>query len=202
MCCIFSSFVDKLDCNDLEGFGDLPEDIRPGTTHQEIDNVRILSLVAGLTPFCDYNQSPRNMYQCQMAKQTMGLSFYNFPYRVDNKSYRILFPQSPIVRTHIYDEFGFDYYPAGTNAVVAVLAYTGYDMEDAMIINKSAYERGFGHGLVYKSKTKVLNEHGRGSSSEPKYRLINTEIFPKDAEMIMNMMKIHPSRLGYQMTLK
>jgi DNA-directed RNA polymerase I subunit RPA2 len=43
-------------------------------------------------------------------------------------------------------------YPSGVNAVVAVIAYTGYDMEDAMIINKSSYERGFGHASVYKSK--------------------------------------------------
>ena len=32
----------------------------------------MLSVVASLTPFSDYNQSPRNMYQCQMGKQTMG----------------------------------------------------------------------------------------------------------------------------------
>ena len=177
----------------------LPEDIRPGTQHQEIDPVKTLSLVAGLTPFCDYNQSPRNMYQCQMAKQTMGIPFYNFPYRIDNKTYRILFPQSPIVRTHIYDEFGFDYYPAGTNAVVAVLAYTGYDMEDAMIINKGAYERGFGYGLIYKSKTKTLNEHTRGGMSEPHYRLLNTKVFPRDVDMVMS--KLHssdqfPSHIG------
>jgi DNA-directed RNA polymerase I subunit RPA2 len=31
-------------------------------------------------------------------------------------------------------------------------------MEDAMIINKSAYERGFGHGAVYKSYIRELNE--------------------------------------------
>ena len=116
----------------------LPEDIQPGTTHQEIDNVRILSLIAGLTPFCDYNQSPRNLYQCQMGKQTMSIPFYNFPFRCDNKVYRLLFPQAPVVRTRVYEQYGFDYYPYGTNAVVAVLAYTGYDMEDAMIINKSA----------------------------------------------------------------
>jgi DNA-directed RNA polymerase I subunit RPA2 len=70
----------------------LPEDVRSETTHQEIDPTRMLSLVAGLTPFCEYNQSPRNMYQCQMAKQTMGTPYHNHPYRMDNKVYRLLFP--------------------------------------------------------------------------------------------------------------
>jgi len=37
------------------------------------------------------------------------------------------------------DKLGFKKYPSGLNAVVAVLSYTGYDVEDAMIINKSAY---------------------------------------------------------------
>ena len=36
--------------------------------------------------------------------------------------------------------------------MVAVISYTGYDMEDAMIICKSSYERGLGHGVVYKTQ--------------------------------------------------
>ena len=43
-----------------------------------------------------------------------------------------------------------DCFPNGTNAVVAVISYTGYDMEDAMILNKSSHERGFGYGSIYK----------------------------------------------------
>jgi DNA-directed RNA polymerase beta subunit len=39
----------------------------------------------------------------------------------------------------------------GTNAVVAVISYTGFDMEDAMILNKSSFERGFGHASVVKT---------------------------------------------------
>jgi len=49
-------------------------------------------------------------------------------------------------------------YPAGTNAVVAVISYTGYDMEDACIIKKSSFERGFGHGVVYKNYSFDLND--------------------------------------------
>ena len=171
----------------------LPEDIIPTTTHQEIDNVRILSLTAGQTPFCDYNQSPRNLYQCQMGKQTMSIPYYNFPFRDDNKSYRLLFPQAPIVRTRVYEQYGFDYYPYGTNAVVAVLAYTGYDMEDAMIINKSAYERGFGHGSVYKTKTKILNEKiNNHTTNKCIYRLLNCKIFPGDLALFKNALRGQP----------
>jgi DNA-directed RNA polymerase I subunit RPA2 len=54
-----------------------------------------------------------------------------------------------------------DEYSQGTNAVVAVISYTGYDMEDAMILNKSSFERGFGHGCVYKTKViYLLDRHG------------------------------------------
>jgi len=36
------------------------------TTHQELDEVSMLSFAGNLTPFSDFNQSPRNMYQCQV----------------------------------------------------------------------------------------------------------------------------------------
>ena len=38
-------------------------------------------------------------------------------------------PQSPIARTDTYDDFDMDCYPTGTNAIVAVLAYTGCVIE-------------------------------------------------------------------------
>jgi len=138
------------------------EDFRPGeTSHVEADPTAIFSLIASLTPFCDFNQSPRNMYQCQMGKQTMGTPFHSFPHRVDTKAYRLHTPQSPIVRNASYDEHALDEYATGANAVVAVISYTGYDMEDAMIINKGSYERGFGHGSVYLNVTIDLNQMKR-----------------------------------------
>ncbi|KAJ1727936.1 hypothetical protein LPJ72_005694, partial [Coemansia sp. Benny D160-2] len=89
---------------------------------------------------------------CQMGKQTMGTPMQSFPYRTDNKLYRIQTGQTPICRPRIYDDYGVDGYPNGANAVVAVISYTGYDMEDAMILNKSAHERGFGYGSIYKTE--------------------------------------------------
>ncbi|THU70277.1 hypothetical protein C4D60_Mb08t23320 [Musa balbisiana] len=120
-------------------------------THEEIHPTGILSVVANLTPWSDHNQSPRNMYQCQMAKQTMGFSAQALQYRADLKSYHLQTPQSPIVRTASYSKYCMDEFPTGTNAIVAVLAYTGYDMEDAMILNKSSVDRGLCRGHIYQT---------------------------------------------------
>ena len=103
-------------------------------------------------------QSPRNIYQCQMAKQTMGTPATALRHRTDNKLYRLQSGQTPIVRPAVHNAYGMDSFPNGTNAVVAVISYTGYDMEDAMILNKSAHERGFTYGTVYKSQIIDLNE--------------------------------------------
>ncbi|KAM0684280.1 hypothetical protein MDAP_000048 [Mitosporidium daphniae] len=128
-------------------------------THVEGVPTNILSVVANLTPFCDFNQSPRNMYQCQMAKQSMGTPLHAFPFRSDSKLYRLQSGQSPVVRPSLFNTYQMDSHPNGANAVVAVISYTGYDMEDAMIINKSSFERGFGNGSIYKSELIDLKDH-------------------------------------------
>lgn len=153
------------------------EDIRKGeTTHIETSPSNMLSLIASLTPFSDFNQSPRNMYQCQvrmkimyhhqMGKQTMGTPGLSWVHRTDNKSYRIQTPQAPIVHNEKYRDYLFDTYPQGMNSVVAVISYTGYDLEDAMILNKSSYERGFAHASVYKSVcVDLVDERNKSTSN-------------------------------------
>lgn len=135
------------------------------TTHMELSPTAMLSQIASLTPFSDYNQSPRNMYQCQMGKQTMGTPAHALKHRADNKLYRIQNVQAPLVQTEGLGEYCMDEYPHGCNAVVAVISYTGYDMEDAMIINKGAYERGFGHGSMYKTKVIGLDDEEKRLST-------------------------------------
>jgi len=130
----------------------IPEEAHASTTHQELSQDSILSAIASLTPFSDFNQSPRNMYQCQMGKQTMGTPCQAIAYRADNKLYRLQTPQAALVRPYKYDHFQIDNFPFGTNAVVAVISYTGYDMEDAMILNKGSFDRGFAYGSIYKTE--------------------------------------------------
>jgi len=113
----------------------------------------------------DAAQKPFYTGNCQMGKQTMGTPATASQYRTDNKSYRLQTGQTPVVRPPLHNEYGLDNFPNGTNAVVAVISYTGYDMDDAMILNKSAHERGFGHGTIYKTKICNLEEGVRKNRS-------------------------------------
>ncbi|PPQ66740.1 hypothetical protein CVT26_009541 [Gymnopilus dilepis] len=136
-----------------------PEEIEQGvSTHVEHNPTNFLSILANLTPFSDFNQSPRNIYQCQMGKQTMGTPSTALQHRTDNKLYRLQTGQSPVVRPALHNTYAMDAFPNGTNAIVAVISYTGYDMEDAMILNKSTHERGFAYGTVYKSQIVDLKD--------------------------------------------
>ncbi|RUP17074.1 hypothetical protein BC936DRAFT_139472, partial [Jimgerdemannia flammicorona] len=160
----------------------MDDEVVPGvTTHQEFAPTNILSIIANMTPYSDFNQSPRNMYQCQMGKQTMGTPATAIRHRTDNKLYRIQTGQTPVVRPDLHNYYGMDGFPNGCNAIVAVISYTGYDMEDAMILNKSSHERGFGYGTVYKSEIidlgemkqqgeGILHHFGMGKDADKKWR--------------------------------
>lgn len=106
------------------------------TTHLEIEPFTILGAVAGLIPYPHHNQSPRNTYQCAMGKQAIGAIGYNQFHRLDTLLYLSVYPQQPMVKTKTIELIGYDRLPAGQNATVAVMSYSGYDIEDALILNK------------------------------------------------------------------
>lgn len=153
-------------------------------THEEIHPTGFLSLVASLTPWSDHNQSPRNMYQCQMAKQTMGFPSQALQNRADQKLYHLQTPQTPIVRTRAYEQYNIDDFPLGTNAIVAVLAYSGYDMEDAMVLNKSSVERGMFHGHIYQTETIDLTE--QSSKSDRSQRIFRRSNLDKSSHHLID----------------
>ena len=123
------------------------------TTHLEIEPFTILGVCAGLIPYPHHNQSPRNTYQCAMGKQAMGSIAYNQQNRIDTLMYLLVYPQAPLVKSRTIDLIQFDKLPAGQNATVAVMSYSGYDIEDALVLNKASLDRGFGRCLVYRKQS-------------------------------------------------
>lgn len=135
------------------------KEITRETTHLEIEPFTLLGVCAGLIPYPHHNQSPRNTYQCAMGKQAMGSIGYNQRNRIDTLLYFLCYPQVPLVRTKTIDLIQFDKLPAGQNATVAVMSYSGYDIEDALILNKASVDRGFGRCLVYRKQTCLLKRY-------------------------------------------
>ncbi|KAM0750249.1 beta and beta-prime subunits of DNA dependent RNA-polymerase [Meredithblackwellia eburnea MCA 4105] len=138
-------------------------EIKPTTTHLEIEPFTLLGAVAGLIPYPHHNQSPRNTYQCAMGKQAIGAIAYNQLQRIDTLLYLMVYPQTPMVRTRTIELVGYDKLPAGQNAMVAVMSYSGYDIEDALILNRGSLDRGFGRCQVFRKYVTLLKGYPNGT---------------------------------------
>ena len=56
--------------------------------------------------------------------------------------------------------------PAGCNAVVAIMCYTGYNQEDSVLMNQSAIDRGLFRSLYYRSFKDEEKKQGSLSREE------------------------------------
>nr|WP_225876057.1 DNA-directed RNA polymerase subunit B [Infirmifilum lucidum] len=150
---IQNGIVEYLDAEEEENalIADSPEKLTPRHTHLEIHPAAILGVIAMTIPFIEYNQSPRNSYQAAMAKQSLGIPALNYRLRMDPRMHVMYYPQKPLVKTKIYDLLPIDNLPYGTNMVVAVLTGGGYNIQDAVIINKAAVERGMTRSVFFRT---------------------------------------------------
>jgi DNA-directed RNA polymerase subunit B len=140
------------------------EEITKENTHLEIDRIAFLGPATSLVSFGNHDQSSRLIRGSKTQKQGLGLYAANYLCRIDTDVSLLHYPQQPIVRSFIYD--ALNVYPSGQNLVVAVMTYDGYNMEDALVINKSSIERGFGRSTFFRPYTSVELNYAGGLADE------------------------------------
>eukprot|EP00929_Paragymnodinium_shiwhaense_P118575 TRINITY_DN90492_c0_g1_i1.p1 TRINITY_DN90492_c0_g1~~TRINITY_DN90492_c0_g1_i1.p1 ORF type:complete len:1191 (-),score=260.04 TRINITY_DN90492_c0_g1_i1:192-3764(-) len=138
------------------------KDIMPETTHMEIHPITLLGVVSGLIPYPNHNQSPRNTYECAMGKQAMGAIAMNQFNRTDTLLLGVTYPHKPLCTSKTLNLVNFHHLGAGQNASVAIMSYSGYDIEDAIIMSRAALDRGFGRCHVMRRTMIPLQSYDSG----------------------------------------
>jgi len=118
-------------------------------THSEIHQSTIFGVLASCIPYPEHNQAPRNIYQCAMGKQALGVYATNYDKRMDKTAYVLNYPTRPLVDTRVMNFLKLNEIPSGTQIHVAIMTHTGYNQEDSVLINKAALDRGLFMATIY-----------------------------------------------------
>jgi DNA-directed RNA polymerase II subunit RPB2 len=121
----------------------------------EIHPSLMMGVMGNIIPFPDHSPSPRNLYQCSMGKQALGIYALSYQLRTDTIVHILNSPQRPLVSTKPAKFMGFDDMPSGINAIVAIMSYTGYNQEDSVILNQSSVDRGLFAVTSYRTITNI-----------------------------------------------
>ncbi len=170
-------------------------ELTPDHTHMELLPLAIVGLCTSLVPFGNFNQSTRLNAGSKNQKQALGLYTANFLVRMDMDVNILHEPQMPLVKTIMHDCSHYETHPSGQNVVIAILSFDGYNMEDAILLNKASIERGLARSTYFRpvvteelrysggliDEVSVPDKDVKGYKSERDYRFLEGDgvIFPE-----------------------
>jgi len=120
-------------------------------THLELDPSVILGFSASFIPYPEFNRGDRVNYGAKMIGQSIGLFASNYLMRTDTKSNVLIYPQVPLVQTYFHRIMNYEKHPSGSNVIVAIACFDGYNTEDAIVINASSIQRGLFWSYMFRT---------------------------------------------------
>ncbi|MEK6916997.1 MAG: DNA-directed RNA polymerase subunit B, partial [Nanoarchaeota archaeon] len=164
-------------------------DLTEEHTHLEILPLAIVGLCTSLVPFGNFNQSTRLNAGSKNQKQALGLYAANYLVRMDMDVNILHTPQIPIVKTIMHDSSEYEKHPSGQNVVLAIISFDGYNMEDAILLNKASIERGLARSTYYRpvvseelrysggliDEVSIPDKDVKGYKTEHDYRMLESD---------------------------
>ena len=172
-----------------------PEELTVEHTHMELSPLIMLGSQAAMVPWPEHNQAPRVMIGSKTIKQGLGLYTSNFILRADTDVSMLHYPQKPIVRTMLYDSVEYDSHPIGQNITIAIMSWEGFNMNDAVVLNKASIDRGLYRSTYYRpysaeelrypggqvDSIEIPDKEVKGYRTEDSYRFLETDgiVYPE-----------------------
>ena len=111
-------------------------------THVEIHPSLMLGVMGNQVVYPENNQLPRDLFFCGQAKQAVSLYHSNYQNRIDKMGIILNSGQVPLVKSRYLEYINKEEHPYGENVIVAIMCYTGYNVEDSILFNQGSVDRG------------------------------------------------------------
>jgi DNA-directed RNA polymerase II subunit RPB2 len=175
------AIIDYVDTSEEESayVATYPDDLKNSKyyTHVEIDPSLILGVMGNSIIYPENNQLPRDVFSCGQSRQAVSVFHSNYQMRIDKMGVILNYGQIPLVKSRYLEYINKEEQPYGVNTIVAIMTYTGYNVEDAILINEGSVKRGLFNTTYYSSY------ESREESSKVSGNLVNsffTEIQTKE----------------------
>ena len=147
------AMVDYIDTAEEEAalIATTPDDFKRNKyyTHMEIDPSLILSVMTNLVIYPENNPITRSSFSCGQSKQAISVYHSNYQMRIDKMGVILNYGQIPLIKSRYLDYINKEEQPYGVNAIVAIMSYTGYNVDDAILINEGSILRGLFRTTYY-----------------------------------------------------
>ncbi len=146
-------------------------------THCEIDPSLIFGVMGNSIIYPEANQFPRDCFSCSQSRQAVSDYHSNYQMRMDKMGVVLNYGQTPLVKSRYLEYINKEEQPYGVNAIVAIMSYTGYNVEDAILINEASIERGL-FRTTYYTTYEAREESARVSGSTTNTFFANVQSKP------------------------
>lgn len=175
------AIIDYLDTSEEESafISNTPSNLKENKyyTHCEIDPSLIFGVMGNSIIYPETNQFPRDCFSCGQSRQAVSVYHSNYQMRMDKMGVLLNYGQSPLVKSRYLEYINHEEQPYGVNAIVAIMSYTGYNVEDAILINEGSVKRGI-FRTTYYTTYEAREESSRVSGSNVNTVFANIENKP------------------------